>query len=127
MKAVSGILYVVKDLDRTVSFYELLGFDFKDRADNYAIGYLNWFWLEFVPQEKVEQSTFKHHIHLRNEATEGDTFLHMSVDNVDEYYKELVDKGLKPASTPKDFPWGRREFILKDPDGYKLVFFKKLK
>lgn len=33
--------------------------------------------------------------------------------------------GMKPSSEPRDWPWGRREFVLRDPDGYKLVFFKK--
>jgi hypothetical protein len=32
---------------------------------------------------------------------------------------------LKPEDVPKDIPQGRREFMLRDPDGYKLVFFTK--
>lgn len=27
---------------------------------------------------------------------------------------------------PRDWPWGNREFVLKDPDGYKLVFWHEL-
>lgn len=61
VKAVSGVICVVEDLDRTVEFYEVLGFDFKKRTDDYAIGYVNWFWVEFVPKDKIESSTFEKH------------------------------------------------------------------
>ncbi len=50
-----------------------------------------------------------------------------SVENVDDYYKQLLDKGIKPSSEPKDWEWGNREFVVKDPDGYRLVFFNKVK
>lgn len=116
---------VVEDLHRTVEFYEALGFDFKKRTDDYAIGYVNWFWVEFVPKDKVEKSTFEKHAGLDAAEKGAGAFLHMSVDDVDEYHQMVVDTGLKPASEPQDFPWGRREFILIDPDGYKLVFFTK--
>lgn len=125
MKAVSGVMCVVGELDTTVEFYEVLGFDFKKRTDDYAIGYVNWFWVEFVPKDKVEKSTFQEHAGLDVVDKGAGVFLHMSVDDVDAFYQMVVDTGLKLASEPKDFPWGRREFILIDPDGYKLVFFTK--
>jgi len=52
-------------------------------------------------------------------------FLYLSVDDVDGFHKGLLSKGLKPSSKPQDQPWGNREFILRDPDGYKLVIFKR--
>jgi len=51
--------------------------------------------------------------------------VNISVQSVDEFYEAMLAKGLKPSSEPLDFPWGRREFVLADPDGYKLVFFSK--
>jgi len=127
VKAVSGVMCVVEDLDRTVEFYELLGFDFKKRTDDYAIGYINWFWVEFVPKDKLEKSTFEKQAGLEVTEKGAGAFLHLSVEDIDEFYREVADAGLKPASEPKDFPWGRREFILTDPNGYKLVFFTKSK
>jgi hypothetical protein len=32
---------------------------------------------------------------------------------------------MKPAGELRVQPSGRREFVLRDPDGYKLVFFQK--
>ncbi|HUG33149.1 MAG TPA: VOC family protein [Anaerolineales bacterium] len=34
-------------------------------------------------------------------------------------------KGLKPAAKPQDQPWGNREFLLRDPDGFTLIIFKR--
>ena len=53
-------------------------------------------------------------------------FLYFEVDDVDEYYEDLLSKGLKPSSEPRDWPWGNREFVIRDPDGYKLVFFHEI-
>jgi uncharacterized glyoxalase superfamily protein PhnB len=50
---------------------------------------------------------------------------HINVEDVDEFYKGAVEKGMKPKAEPRDLPFGRREFALSDPDGYELVFFTK--
>ena len=48
----------------------------------------------------------------------------LSVENVDEFHEYLLTQGLQPASEPQNAR-GNREFILHDPDGYKLVIFKR--
>jgi len=53
-------------------------------------------------------------------------YINVNVENIDTYYQSLLDKGLKPSSIPRDWPWGNREFVIRDPDGYKLVFCEKL-
>ncbi len=123
MKSISGILCFVKDIKKTVEFYETLGFDFKSRNPDYATAYLSWFWIEFVKEDKAEQSVFKKEIDF--ECAGPNLFVHISVENVDDFYDGLLEKGLKPSCKPQSFVWGRREFILRDPDGYKLVFFQK--
>src|SRR5690348_9182239 len=110
LKSVSAFVCQVSDLDRTVEFYEKLGFSFKIRENNWARAYLNWYWLEFqkgkpAPGDGVAQ--------------------YISVDSADETYKQSLAKGFKPEGEPKMSPQGRKEFALKDPDGYKLVFFSK--
>lgn len=128
MNSISGLLCFVGDLDRTIKFYEMLGFQFKERTSPDSItARLNWFWIEFVKQDKAEPNVFQKEIDGDNAQNNGaGLFVHISVVNVDEFYKVLLTKGIKPSSEPKDFPWGRREFILRDPDGYKLVFFNKI-
>lgn len=52
-------------------------------------------------------------------------FIYLSVDHVDEFHKHLVSKVLKPSTRPQDRPWDNREFIIRDPDGYRLAIFKR--
>lgn len=123
--SVSGIVRPVEDLSKTIEFYEKLGFLFKEKNPDFAKAYVNWFWIEFVDVQKMEATVFKKQVSEDGRLGSSGDFLHVSVDDVDEFYEHVVSKGLKPSSEPQDFPWGRREFVIRDPDGYKLVFFKK--
>jgi uncharacterized glyoxalase superfamily protein PhnB len=53
-------------------------------------------------------------------------YVYIKVDDVDESYEKFVKLGLQPATRPRDWPWGNWEFILKDPDGYKLCFWHRI-
>lgn len=68
IKSVSGISCYVKDLKRTVKFYEALGFDFKKTDTNYAIAYSNWFWIDFLAIEKEEKKEFQKEAKSKNKA-----------------------------------------------------------
>ncbi|MEI9913419.1 MAG: VOC family protein [Candidatus Saccharibacteria bacterium] len=125
MKSVSGFVCYVKDIDKTTDFYETLGFVFDKKEPDHASMHLNFFWMDFHPQDKEDKPEFQKEANLENKG--AGMFVYISVDDVDEFYKELSDKGLKPSSEPRDWPWGNREFALRDPDGYKLVFFKRNK
>jgi hypothetical protein len=37
----------------------------------------------------------------------------------------VVAQGMKPEGEPERTPSGDWEFALRDPDGYRLVFFQK--
>ena len=52
--------------------------------------------------------------------------MYINVDDVDQKFLQLVALGLNPTTKPKDWDWGNREFILKDPDGYKLCFWQPI-
>jgi len=125
VKSVSALTFYVNDLQKTEEFYEMLGFNFKKKDEKSATGYMNWFSITFVGSETEEKNEFQKD--AKAEVKGAGIYIYLSVDDVDASYKELVDKGYKPSSEPRDWPWGNREFVLKDPDGYKLVLFKKLK
>jgi predicted enzyme related to lactoylglutathione lyase len=52
-------------------------------------------------------------------------YTYIKVDDVDDTYQGVLAAGMKPDGEPQKRPSGNREFILRDPDGYKLVFFQK--
>ena len=123
IKSVSGITCYVKNLGKTAKFYEALGFEIKKRETDHITAYSNWFWMDFLAMDKEEKSEFKKEAKLGNKG--AGQFLYLSVESVDEFHKYLRSKGLKPSSEPRDWPWGNREFVIRDPDGYKLVIFKR--
>ena len=52
---------------------------------------------------------------------------YIEVENVDAYYVWLKKNKVIPRTKPRDWPWGKREFVVRDPDGYKLVFYSLIK
>ena len=123
MKSVAGLTAYVKDLKQTAKFYRALGFQFKRRGPDRVSIFLNWFWMDFLPIAGEDKPEFRKEAKLSNKG--AGLFLYLSVDDVDGFYKGLLAKGLKPSSEPRDWPWGNREFVIRDPDGYKLVIFKR--
>lgn len=124
MRSIAGIVCYVKDMDKTTDFYEKLGFIITKRQPDHLSIRLNWFWMDFHPQDMKAKPEFQKEANLDNKG--AGLFVYINVDSVDEFHEGLVAKGLKPSSQPQDYPWGNREFVLRDPDGYKLVFFKKI-
>jgi uncharacterized glyoxalase superfamily protein PhnB len=49
-------------------------------------------------------------------------FAHALIENVDDVYQELIDRGATILSTISDKPWGIREFSVVTPDGHRIVF-----
>ena len=121
IKSVSGVSYFVKNLNKTAAFYEALGFEIRKREANHITVYSNWFWIDFLAIDKDERAS--------QEAIPGNkgagVLLYLSVDSVDDFHQYLISKKLKPSTKPQDRPWGNREFLLHDPDGYALVIFKR--
>lgn len=126
LNSISGLVFYVADLEKTAKFYEFLGMRMGKRDDTSLTVYVNWFSIVFVAAGREEKSEFQ------KEATAKDkgqgVFVNIKVENADEAYEDLVKGGYIPSSIkPHDRPWGNREFVMLDPDGYKLVFFQKLK
>ena len=122
-KSISGVVQYVADISKTADFYEALGFRLGDRSETYLKVYVNWFWMEFVQIDSENKSEFMAEAQAGQKG--AGQFVGVNVDGVDDYYAQLVEKGFKPSSEPRDWPYGRREFVIRDPDGYKLVIFEK--
>lgn len=114
IKSISGTTYFVKDLKKTAKFYESLGFRLGKQDDETLTVYVNWFWIKFIAQKDAK---------LDNKGVGA--FLNLKVDSADESHKDAVAHGVKPDGEPQNMPGGSREFIITDPDGYKLIFFEK--
>jgi catechol 2,3-dioxygenase-like lactoylglutathione lyase family enzyme len=109
IKRVWSVTLTVADLDRAVAFYEhVLGLSKKDQFRDYAgfdcggleIGLKTWGELENPRQ--------------------GEPFVDLLADNVDESYQALRGKGVSFNSEPHDTAWGGRMAASCDPDGNTL-------
>ena len=122
-KSVSGFSIYVKDIETTAKFYDLLGFLKSKEESDYLSMRMNWYFVDFHQQDKKDIPNFYKEKDLSNKG--AGIFIYLSVDDVDAYHKFLIEQGIKPEGEPVNTSWGNREFMVHDPDGYKLVFFKR--
>ena len=120
MKRIHSNLYFVKDLERTGEFYEKLGFDVV-RSDDAIRIKLGDFTLAFMDESEVQIDK-----EVGMEPKGLGVFTYVEVDDVDGQFKSVEENGIKPSSEPTTFPWGKREFAVKDPDGYKIIFYQRV-
>lgn len=115
----TNIVLWVQENKVSEKFYKKLGFTVTESTDNYS---------------EIELGQFKMTlVNMRDEAEfAGDSlagakgkgiYVYVWVEDVDAEYERQTKAGLQPTTEPRNWPWGNREFILKDPDGYKLCFW----
>ncbi len=113
-KSISALVYKVVDLEKTLAFYEGLGFRVDKNDGRIAVVYVNWFSAEFHVANDIDDS-----------PKDGPLVL-VSVE-VDTFYEAAVAAGYKPESELQQTVNGRTEFSIRDPNGYLMVFFEKKK
>ena len=111
----------IRNMKQTVEFYKnslgfKIGMAFPD-ADNpeYADLSKDGMVLMFIPVENVGIG--------KEEKLGIGVNIYMQIDgDIDEYYNELKNKGVKIVVDIKDEPYGIRDFTVEDINGYKLTF-----
>lgn len=121
MKITNLVLWT-QDNTLSVKFYKKLGFEVIESNDNHSVVQLGDFRIILVSMRDEEEFG---HDSLAAEKGRG-MYVYIQVDDVDEKFAELQAAGITPATEPRDWEWGNREFIVKDPDGYKLCFWHPL-
>lgn len=120
---ITNLLFWVQENKLSEKFYKKLGFDVLQSDDEHSLISLNGFKIDFVSMRDEDQFV--------RDSMSGDKgrgiYVYINVEDVNGKHKELTAAGLKPHTQPKDWPWGNREFILKDPDGYKLCFWQTIR
>ena len=120
IKRLHSNLYFVKDLKATADFYQKLGFELDESDDTVRIK-IGDFTLAFMDEAKVQIDK-----EVGMEPKGLGVFTYVEVEDVDKQYQFIVDNGARPSSKPTSFPWGKREFAIKDPDGFKIIFYQKI-
>ena len=104
----------VKDLDVEASYYkDKLGFELDFTAPGWE--FLSFGNFKVMLGECADEMTA--------EATGNHSwYAHVIVENVDEVYEELIERGAQIRSTIEDKPWGVREFSVVTPDGHRIGY-----
>jgi len=118
----TGLVLWVADATLSYKFYKKLGFDIGDINERHAA--VSCGNLELTLVTMRDDNEFNKDS-LSGKKGEG-LYVYLNVDDVDKKYQEIIKLGLEPSSEPRDWDWGNREFVIKDPDGYKLCFWQKL-
>jgi catechol 2,3-dioxygenase-like lactoylglutathione lyase family enzyme len=121
--SISGITCYVENLSRTAGFYEALGFRRGKEEPDRATFYVNWFFVTFIAPDQEADAEARKEAKLSNKG--AGQFLYIKVDDIEDFHKGVVAAGMNPESEPEVQASGNREFVLRDPDGYKLAFFQK--
>ena len=114
-------MLAVRNMKQTIEFYKItlgfkMGMAFPD-ANNpeYIDLSKDGMVLMFIPVENVGID--------KDERLGAGVNIYMQIDgDIDKYYNELKNKGIKIVVDIKDEPYGIRDFTVEDIDGYKLTF-----
>jgi catechol 2,3-dioxygenase-like lactoylglutathione lyase family enzyme len=114
----------VEDLERSVSYYETLGFEKlaeNDRGVTLGLGEAKL----FLFQCRIETHATERSLGLFSNPP-GLDHVSFLVSDVDALFESLTARGIHPDGAPADQDWGARAFGLKDPDGNNLYFLRWL-
>jgi uncharacterized glyoxalase superfamily protein PhnB len=109
-----------------LSFYRTLGFEIEDNDGGVATVRCGSTRIQLIAQETARDQDEAFQKDAFGEPKGTGIYIYTEVSSIDEYYKQLVDSGIKPSTEPKDWPWGQREFVVRDLDRYKLVFYQRI-
>jgi lactoylglutathione lyase len=115
--------YRIGDIDRSVSFYEKLGFEevgripIRDEAINVFMG---------LPGDGARlELTYNHGVDSYELGT-GYNHIAVTVDDIDATLERLAEEGIEPEKPPYTVrEGGSRLCFVRDPDGYRIELIEK--
>lgn len=108
----------VKDLPVSVAFYrERLGFDLDFEVPGWA----------FLSRDRFRVALGEcADAMAAHETGDHSYFAYVTVDGIDELYREFVAKNVPRVQELSDKSWGMREFGVRTPDGHRIMFGQRI-
>ncbi len=115
--------YRIGDIDRSVAFYETLGFEelrrmaIRDEAINVFMG---------LPGDGPRlELTYNHGVDAYELGT-GYNHIALTVEDMEATLARLADHGIEPEKPPYSLrPGGSRLCFVRDPDGYRIELIER--
>lgn len=119
---ITNIVFWVQDATLSVKFYKKLGFEIASTTDRDATVRIGGFDIMLVTMRDENEFNSDSLAAAKGKGM----YVYINTDDVDAKYRELKNLGLNPKNEPRNWPWGNREFVIADPDGFKLCFWQKI-
>lgn len=128
LKGIDNVGVAVTDLNRSIAFYEKLGFtrgqDYEADVRGCSMTCSSAVLFLFQTQQAKPQAVKREPTLAQNPP--GLDHISFLVEDVNKLYTELKAKGVVFLGEPADQDWGARLVGLKDPDGTNLYLLQYL-
>lgn len=116
----SFIVLYTDDLQKTASFYEKFGITIKEQDAHRCVFRLGDLEMHFNTSEDIKE--YKYIYHTKGCAN----IFYIEVDDLDYYFTIVKCIGGAIKSEITERPWGTKEFLFQDPNGYNIVFYEEM-
>jgi len=115
----SRVVLAVRDLPLSTRFYtEVLGFK-RDPVEANGWSFVSKEAFKLMLGECADEVA-------ASEVGNHAWFARVMVEGLDAYYQEVSSRGANVISQPADRAYGLREFVVRTPDGHRLMFAERL-
>jgi len=105
----------VQDLKISTQFYtEVLGFQ-QEPVDAQGWSFLSKGCFKLMLGECADEVAAA-------ETGNHSWFVRLMLDGLDDYHREIASRGAEVIAEPADKRWGLREFVIRTPDGHRIMF-----
>lgn len=115
-----GFGLFVEDMGRMIRFYrDVLGFEIKEDEDTSNVFLVKDGTLFLLyGRSDFEKMTSRRYEYIKGLNGHSEIALYVDTfEEVDERFKEVVQKGAQPILEPTTEPWGQRTCYVADPEG----------
>ncbi len=116
----SFLVLYTDDLQKTADFYRKFGVHIKEQDERKCVFGFGDFDIHFNCQEDVPEYKY-----IYDNFRGGGVILYVEAENIEKIYTIAKCIGGILKSEINEQPWGTKEFLFQDPNGYNIVFYEE--